>query len=124
MMGGVRFWRGKFEVLQFVEYDPGNDQARVLLVVGGNDVPRPLMCASCFEAVLIRFCVFVPELALADICGAEFPILFRLFNSFEETTALLVFRQMQEKFDDPRAVSMEMRLRFDDGAIASFPKFL
>jgi hypothetical protein len=38
-----------------------------------------------------------------NVREAEFPILVRLVNTFEKSLSLFIFRQVQEKFNDPRA---------------------
>src|SRR5579859_3185548 len=87
---GVRLWIGHPQAFHGVDDNPGNDQPGVCLVVGGNDVPRSVPGAGRADTLLIGFHVLLPESALLDIRGAEFPVLCRVIDAFEKPLALFV----------------------------------
>jgi len=49
-----RFGIGHFKIFEGIKDNLGNDKPGVLLVVGGNDVPRRVMGACRAQASLIR----------------------------------------------------------------------
>src|SRR5471030_632731 len=57
---GARFWVGHLEFFEGIEKDLGHDQPRVLLVVGGNDIPRRVVSGCCAEALFICLHVILP----------------------------------------------------------------
>jgi hypothetical protein len=63
----------------------------------------------------------LPAFPLVNVREAEFPVLVRLINAFEESLPLLVLRQVQEELDDPGAVAMQVLLQIRDGPIWLFP---
>src|ERR1039458_10296104 len=73
------------------------------------------------QQCLIRFHIPLPELSLVNIREAEFPILSRVIDSFEESLSLFFARNVEEYLDGPCTVSIEMALQIHDGAIASLP---
>jgi hypothetical protein len=73
------------------------------------------------QAIFISLHVMLPVFPLVDVREAEFPILVGLINAFEESFSLFVFRQVQEKFDDARAIAMQVLLQIRDGKIPLFP---
>jgi hypothetical protein len=85
-----RFGIRHVESFEHIEDDLGYDQPGILLVVGGNDVPGHIACACRAKAFRKRRHVVVPELPLLDIRKAEFPVLLRFVNAFEEPFSLLV----------------------------------
>src|ERR1700722_3357507 len=70
------------------------------------------------------FYITFPVLSLVNIREAEFPVLVRLINAREKALALLVFRQVEEYFNNPGAVTVEMFLQVHDGTIALLPNAL
>ena len=107
--------------LQRVEDDLRNDEPGVFLVVGGNDIPRRMSGAGRAEAGFIGLHVIFPEFPFRDVGLAEFPVFFRVVNAFEKPPALFVLGQVQEKFDDARAVAMQVFFQVENGAIPFFP---
>src|SRR5450759_1020607 len=114
-------WIGQFERLERVENDLGNDQPRILFVVGGNDIPGRIARTGSTQAFFIGLHVLFPEFPLLDIREAELPVLVGRIDALEESLALFLFRKVQEELDDPRAVAVEMFLHVHDGAIALLP---
>ncbi len=98
------------EIGKCVEDDLGNDQPRVLFVIGGNDIPGSMMVAGGIQALLISLHILVPVFPLVNIRQAELPILIRLINARQETLALFFVRQMEKDFDRARVVVMEVPL--------------
>ena len=113
----ARFRIGHFKTFKRIENDTRNDQPSVLFVIGGNDIPVRVPGACCAEAFFIRLHVLHPEVPLRDIRNAEFPILFRLIDAFEETLALLFLREVKIEFDDAGSVAEEVSLEIQDGTI-------
>ena len=99
---------GHFKFIKRIKNNLGNNQPGIFLIIGGNDVPRRVMGAGCGQAILISLHVMLPVFPLVNVSEAEFPVLVRLINAFEESLSLFVFRQMEEKFDDPGAVAVKM----------------
>src|ERR1700683_3584859 len=91
-----------------VENDLRDEQASILLVVSGNNIPGRFLGAGGGDAFPIDLHVLVPEFAFLDIGQAELPILVRIVDAGEETLALLVLGEMEEEFDDSCAVAGEM----------------
>src|SRR5580692_3458363 len=110
-MFGGHLWRRQLELLKRIDDDLRNYQSRVLLVIRGNDVPRRMSCARRFNALLICLGVFRPVLSLANVGGAELPVLDWIFDPLDESFSLLLLRQVEEKLYYPRPVSLQMRLR-------------
>jgi hypothetical protein len=63
----------------------------------------------------------LPVFPLVYVREAEFPVLIRLINAFEESFPLLVLRKVQKNFDDPRAVAMKVLFQIHDGTIPFLP---
>src|SRR5579859_7386805 len=118
---GVRFWIGHLQAFHGVDNNPGYDQPGVFLVVGGNDVPRSVPGAGRADTLLIGFHVLLPESALLDIRGAEFPVLCRVIDAFEKSLALFILRQVEEEFHDSGAIGVEVPFQIVDGTIAVVP---
>src|ERR1700722_15989976 len=98
-----------------------NDQPGILLIVGGDDEPGRVMSAGSTQALLIRVHVILPEFPLVNVRHAEFPVLLRFVDAFEETLSLFVARKMKEYFDGPGSVAIQVALQIHDGAIAPLP---
>src|ERR1700684_4648729 len=79
------------------------------------------MGACGMKALLISLHILLPVFPFVNVREAEFPVLVRLVDALEETLSLLVFGEMEEDFDDPRAVTVEMFLQVHDGTIAVLP---
>ena len=75
-------------------------------------------------ARLIRLPVIAPKFPLFDVSRAELPILFRLIDPRKKSLALFLFRQVEEEFDDPGSVPIEMILKVHDGTISLLPNGL
>ena len=76
---------------------------------------------ACSVLVALRQCfvglhVFFPEAAFLEVVAAELPVAFRVFDAFEEATALFLLGQVQEEFDDARAVAVQMFFQVRDGS--------
>src|SRR5271155_5432382 len=74
----------QLEAVERIENDPRDDQACVLLVVGGHDIPGCELGAGRAQALLVRLHVGAPEFPLLDIGHAEFPVLLRLVDAGEK----------------------------------------
>ena len=97
-----------------IKNNAGNNQPGIFLIIGGNDEPRRVSGAGRVQAIFISLYVMFPVFSLVNVSEAEFPVLVRLINAFEESSSLFVFRQVQKKFNDRRAVTMEMFLQIHD----------
>src|SRR6185312_146456 len=62
-----------------------------------------------------------PVLSFFDVCLAEFPPPAGVVDALYESFPLLFLRQVQEEFDDPGPVAMEVALEPHDRFIASLP---
>src|ERR1039458_3118834 len=96
------------ETIERIEDDLGNDQPRIVLVVRGHDVPRRVTRACRAQESRVRPRVVLPLLPLEDVGKAEFPVLLRLINALEESPALFLLRQVEEHFDGPRSIAMQV----------------
>ena len=110
--------------LKRIEDNLGNNQPGILLVIGGHDIPGRVRGAGRAQAILIRLHVMLPVFPLLHIRQAEFPVFVRLINARAEAFPLFVFGQVEEEFDDLRAVTVEMLLQIHDGAVALLPNSL
>ena len=111
----------KLHRLQRLHDDLQDDQACVALVVRRDDLPRRMVGMVARQAMLVGVHIVIPKRAFLDVGGAEFPVLSRLFNAREKPFALLILRQVQEEFDDPRARAVQMPFEAVDGTIAMTP---
>jgi len=62
-----------------------------------------------------------PEFSLLDVGLAKLPVLLRLVDPRDKALALLVFGQVEEEFDDARAVGVQVLLQVDNRTIAITP---
>ena len=116
------FGIGHLKFVKRIQDNLGNDQPGILLIIGGNDVPGRVMGAGRGQASLISSHVMLPVLPLVNVRDAEFPVLVRLINALEESLSLLCFRQVQEEFDDPGAIAVEVVFQIHDGTIPLLPE--
>src|SRR5208283_276988 len=65
LRGGL--WVGHVQLVERADENLRDDQACVLLVVGGHDVPGCLLRARRAQALLVRFSVPPPELPLLGV---------------------------------------------------------
>ncbi len=105
------------EGLERLENNLRNNQPGVLLVVGRHHMPRRTLCTRRAQARLIDLHVLRPELPLFYVGHTEFPVFFGLVDPIEKALSLFFLGKMQEEFDDPGAVAVEMGLQIDDGLI-------
>jgi len=93
-------------------------------IIGGDDIPRRVICASGVEAILVGFHVVFPIFPLVDVRGAELPVLVRLFHALKESLSLFIVREVQEYLDDLRSVAMKVLLQIDNRVIPLLPDVL
>src|SRR5437879_11070323 len=62
------------------------------------------------DDVLIHGLVSIPQRALGDISHRKFPVLRRLVQPVEKPLALLLLRDVEEEFEDDRAIAREVAL--------------
>src|SRR5580693_7035239 len=79
------------------------------------------MGAGGAQAFLVDLHVLFPIVALRNISGRELPILFGCFDPLNEPPTLLVLREVQKKFDDPRAIASQVPLQIHDGTVTIAP---
>jgi hypothetical protein len=120
----ARFGVSHLESFERIKYNLRYNQPSVFLIVGGNDIPGCIPGACRTEAFLIGLHILFPELPLLNIRNAEFPVLFRHFDTLKETLSLLLLREMQKKLDDAGSIAVEMSLQVHDGTIPLVPDFL
>src|SRR5262249_46243287 len=103
---------GEFEVerLEFPHQGGGNGEMCEPLLVGRHDKPGRIRPAGLADHVLVGVLIFVPELALGDIAHRKLPALTGLFDAGKEPLALLFFRDVEEEFQDQRAIARQMML--------------
>ena len=109
------------ESLERIEDNSGNNQPGVLFIISGNNIPGRVMGAGRVQAILKGLSVAFPIFPLVNVREAEFPVLIRLINAFEEAPSLFVLRQMEEELDDTGAITMEMLLQVHDRTIPFLP---
>src|SRR4030095_12584792 len=107
--GSLRISR--LQVANRTEHDLRHNQSCVLLVVCGHDIPWSERRARPAEALLIGKHILLPEFALLHVGFAELPVLLRGLNSSKETFRLFLLGDMQEEFDDPGAIAVEVPLQ-------------
>jgi hypothetical protein len=90
--------------------------ARILLVVGGNDVPGSVSRACRVEAFLIGLHVLLPEFSLGNVPGAEFPVLFRFVDARQEALSPFLVGEVEEELDDAGSVLMKVPLQIRNRA--------
>jgi len=113
----VLYWLGKK-----IAVGPAAEAPGQTLFFGCGDMPRRGVGARGTQACLICPHVILPELALLNIGGTEFPVLCRIINAFEKTRALFVVRLVEEELDDPCANAVEMLLQIHDGTVSFVPQ--
>ena len=112
---------GHLEFAQRVQHNLGDNQAGILLVIGGNNIPRRISVACGAQAVFKSPRVSSPVFPLMNVGKAEFPVLVRLVYAFEKSFALFFLRQVKEDFDSPRPVAIKMAFEIGYGLIALPP---
>src|ERR1035441_5569443 len=117
--GGLGICHLKF--FERIKDNPGNNQPGILLIIGGNDVPRRVMGACRVQASLISLHVLHPVFPLMNICEAEFPVLVRFIDALEESLSLFFLRKVEEYLDGPRSVTVKVFLHVHDGTIPLLP---
>src|SRR5262249_12036145 len=70
------------------------------------------------------FHVVLPQAPLSHIRSAELPVLAGIVQALQEALALLALRNVQKKFDGPRAVPMQMLFQVRNRTIAVLPEIL
>src|ERR1700691_6687145 len=120
----ARFWVSHFKSFERIKDNSGYDEPSILLVVGGNDIPRRVSGACRVEAFLIGRHVLLPEFSLGNVGTAEFPVLFRFVDACQEALALLLLGEVEVEFDDACSVLMQVSLQIRDRAIAVAPNLL
>jgi hypothetical protein len=86
--------------------DVGDDEPRILLIVGRDDVPGCVMSTCGVKALLAGLHVVFPVSPFVNVCSVEFPILSRLIDALKESLSLLFIRKMRPYLDSLRAVAM------------------
>ena len=103
-----------FELFERIEDNSGYDQASILFVVGGNNIPWRNLGARRTEAFLIGLHVLLPEFSLGNVCSAEFPVFFRFIDARQKTLSLFFFGEVEEELDDVGSVVVEVPLQIQD----------
>ena len=75
--------------MERIQDNLGNNQPGILLIIGGNDVPRCVMGARRAQTSFIGVRVLLPVFPLVNVREAEFPVFVRLINALEESLSLL-----------------------------------
>src|ERR1019366_2336671 len=99
---------GRFQSLQRIKNNLRDDQAGVVLIVCGDNIPGSVMRTGCAEALFISLHVVLPKLSFVNIREAQLPVLLWIVDARQETLALLILREVQKDFHDARTVSVEM----------------
>ena len=76
--------------------------------------PRRLLCARRAETGFVGRHVVVPVRSLSQVAQAKFPVLIRLVEAGEKTLTLLFLGKVEEKFQNPRAIAVQMTLEVID----------
>ena len=88
-----------------------DDEPCVLLIIGGDDVPRRMMSACSAKAILVNLRVVFPVFPLVNVRGAELPVLVGFVDPGKKSLPLLRARQVEKNLDDFGAVAMEVLLQ-------------
>ena len=91
-------------------------------MVGGDDVPGGPLRAGGADGLFVGLHVVVPEAALGEVGGREFPVLPRIFEPLQEPLALLVLGDVEEELEDHRAVAGQVPLEGVDVFVAVGPE--
>src|SRR5262245_49872387 len=83
-------------------------------MVGRDDVPGGPAGAGVVEHVLVSSQIIIPVGAFSDITHREFPIFLRLLDALQETPGLLLFGDVEEKFQNHNAISNQVMLEIID----------
>src|SRR5580704_6427119 len=89
---GRRLGIFQLEAAEGVQHNLRNNQAGILLVVGGNNVPRRVVCVSRAQASLVGFPVFIPEFPFMNVGQAQLPLLVRVVNALQQPLPLFFAR--------------------------------
>ena len=108
------FGIGHPESPQRIMDDLGDDQPRVLFIVGGYHIPRRMISARCMKAVFVGLHLILPVFPLVDVRGAELPVLFGLVDAREESLSLLFAGKVEKYLDHLRAVAMKVLLQINN----------
>ena len=111
-LGGLRVRHLEFS--ERIQHDLRDDQTCVLLVVGGNDVPRSMISACRMKAIRVDLYVLLPIFPLVNVGGAELPVLVWLIDALKESLSLLFARKVEEYFDNARPGAMKMLFQIHD----------
>src|ERR1700722_233681 len=115
------FWKFHFQIFQRVEDDLRDDEARVDFIVRRNDKPRRVFCARRAEAFFVGGHVLLPKIPLLDVIAAELPVFLRIVNARKKAFPLFLFGDVQEKFHNARAITMQMLFQVQNGIEPRIP---
>ena len=73
-------------------------------MISGDDVPGSPCRASGTDGFFIDLHVVVPEGSFGNIGRREFPVLFRVFQPFDQSLALFILGNVKEEFENKCAV--------------------
>src|SRR4029453_4460877 len=94
----------RIEALERVVENFRDGRMRKPLVIGWNDEPRRMRRAGGRQQVFIRAHVVFPARPLRQITSRELPVLRGIVNARKQPLFLFLPRDVQEQFDDRRAV--------------------
>jgi len=89
-------FRGCFGIRQLklaecIDDNVGNDQAGILLIIGGNDIPGCVLGARRAQASFKGLPIIRPVFSFVNIRQTELPIFVRLVDAIEEAFPLFIF---------------------------------
>ena len=119
LLSGCRI--GHLEPTHGVNNDLRDDQASVVLIVCGHNIPRSVMRAGCADALLVSLHVVFPEFSLMNVRKTQLPVLLRIIDACQKPLTLFILGKVQKDFHDVGAVSFKVLFEVHDGAIAILP---
>jgi len=98
------------QILERLENDLGDQHMREPLVVGGNDVPGDGLTARRRQHLRVSGHVRLPFRSLHHVRRGELPVLRRVVESVQQSSALLAALDVQKELADDRPVSEQVTL--------------
>src|SRR5882724_12651523 len=86
---GIHFGIRKVQPIERIDDDCGHGQAGEPFVVRGDDQPGCMGRSSVRDHLFVGVHVVIPVLALLEVGGRKFPVLFRLLQAVQESFLLL-----------------------------------
>ena len=120
----VQLRKVKLELPNLVSQDASDQRPAGVLVIGGHDIPRCPGSRGRGDHRFVRLRVVAEMRALREVGRRELPVFGRVVEPVEQSLFLLVLGDVQEDFDDARAVAMKMSLERVDVLVTLVPELV